>query len=367
MITKLVRAAVLVGVTGTIGATILAACVSHYGDGPRRIVAGELVSEIVVPTYAAVVDTATVMKTAAHALADEPSQTSLDKLRSTWREARIPWKQTDAFRFGPAELQSLGTAMDQSVDPPRIETELSGTQVIDDTYFLTLGANKKGFHAIEYLVFGDDATVLAELTTGSHADRKRAYVASAADDLVTTATALRDQWDAYGETLAKPGSDNAAYQTVKASIDSFMNEIVLQSAIIGDTRIGSPLGTKTGGEVHPELQESAPSDNSVTDMAETLHSMRNVYFGSLDGTPGKGIGELVQAQSPSTNRAVVMSFAAAAEAIAAIPTPYAQAITDQDPRVLTAYTAVQDLRHLLSTEVVATLGSTLKFNDNDGD
>jgi predicted lipoprotein len=344
-------------------------CVVPLGDGKRRVVAGELTREVILPTYEDVVTTVAALKTATHAFADAPAQDTLDAVQAAWRAARSPWKLTDAFRFGPQSLQSLGAAIDQfPVDPPKIEPEIAGTAVLDAAYFANIGANKKGFHGIEYLIFSpDDAVVLAAFTTEPNADRRRAFVAGCADHLAASTVKLRDAWLDYAALLAAPGADNADYPTIKASIDALVNESVFQAEVVADARIGKPMGTASGGTPHPELQESAPSGHSVEDMTRALESIRNIYFGSRDGTPGKGIGALVVELSPVTDRDVRESLATAFAALAAIPMPYTQALLDARPEVMAAYTAVQDLQHVLATEVIATLGATLKFNDNDGD
>lgn len=351
----------LLGVMGAgviVGGGAPSSCVVPLGDGPRRVVAGELVNEVIVPTFDEVVVRAQAMQTAAHAFETANDTAALGALRTAWRAARVPWKQTDAFRFGPTTLESLAVAIDQvPVDPARIDTELAGTATLDAAYFASLGANKKGFHAIEYLIFPDDVVD----------DRQRAFVAGCADDLVANALLLREAWRAQAALLAAPGASNASYPTIKASIDALVNESVFQAELIADARLGKPAGTSTGGVVDPALQESGPSDNSIDDMLHSLESIRNVYYGSRDGTPGGGIGELVAKERPATDHRMREALAFAALAIGSLPRPYTKALVQERHLVLGAYMAVQELQALYATEVVANLGATLKFNDNDGD
>jgi hypothetical protein len=102
-------------------------------------------------------------------------------------------------------------------------------------------------------------------------------------------------------------------------------------------------------------------------MASTLRGIRNIYLGSRDGELRGGISGLLAAQSPAIDRNVRAALDAAMVAVVAIPMPYRDAILAKDPRALAAYDAVQELQTILATEVIATLGATLKFNDNDGD
>jgi uncharacterized protein len=348
----------------------IVACTVSLGDGERRITARELTTEVIVPTLDDVVTRAGEMTTAIQRLAATPTGSALDAAQAAWRAARVPWKETDAFGFGPAKDLSLGVAIDQAVDPTKIELELAATTPISDVYVEMLGANRKGFHAIEYLMFlgDDDAAVLAALTTEPLAARRRELLVAYAHNLERKARELRDVWAGdYAIRLAEPGSTNALYPTIKASIDALVNESTFLSEVVSDTWLGKPMGTATGGVPQPELEESGPSDNSIADMADALRGIRNIYLGSRSAAPGKGIGRLVAARSPATDREVQAVIARAIAAVEAIPRPYRSALLDSRPELATAHAEVKELKRILATEVISVLGATLKFNDNDGD
>jgi predicted lipoprotein len=279
--------------------------------------------------------------------------------------------EAEAFGFGPAADLLLAAKLDQT-PADRIVDELAATTPVDDAYVAGLGANRKGFHAIEYLLFsGGDAEVLAQLTSGPQAERRRALLPSLARDLVQTSLALRSAWSVdegnFASVVTQPGAANERYPTIKSVVDAFVNESIFLSELIANAKLGRPLGMTAGGTPQPDLEESGPSDNSLADMVSNLHSIRNVYFGTRDAQSGSGIDRLVIEQSPATHRAVVEALAGAEQAIEEIPRPFRVAIEERRPEVERAYEAVKVLQRVLATEVVAVLGSTLKFNDNDGD
>jgi predicted lipoprotein len=340
------------------------ACTVSLGDGERRITARELTLDVVLPTLDEVVVTAQAQAAAMRAFVADPTDITLAAAQAAWRAARVPWKHTDAFGFGPAKDMSLSAAIDQVIDPAKVELEVNGTTAISTSYVETLGANRKGFHAIEHLLFAS----LASLTTEPDADRRRALLVAYAENLAQKAIVLRDAWAAgYARQMAEPGSGNEEYATIKAVIDTFTNESLFQVELISDSWIGKPMGTATGGVPQPELVESGPSDNSITDITHGLVGIRNIYFGALTDTPGKGIGKLVVAQSPAVDRDVRLQMIATLAAVEAIPRPYVTSITQMHPQVATAYEQMKELKRIFATEVVGVLGATLKFNDNDGD
>jgi len=363
------------------GAVLAALMTSHLGcspvalgDGEKRIVTRDITNSVVLPTLDAVVEQADALTLALEPLAAEPTPETLATAQQAWRSARAPWKEAEAFAFGPATDLRLGVAFDQSpVDPPKIDEELNGSATIDADYVEGLGANRKGFHALEYLLFQneDDAAVLALLSLDPLAQRRRELLVAYSQNLEEKTRELRAAWQVEGGNyvtrLTEPGAANPTYPTIKSVVDTFVNESIFLSELIANNKLGKPLGAASGGDPQPDLEESGPSDNSLADMADNLRSIRNVYFGTRSGVVGQGINQLLIEQSPVTHRAVSEALDAAIAAVEAIPRPYRSALVDRQPEVDAAYEAVKALKRVLATDVVAQLGATLKFNDNDGD
>ena len=353
---------------------VMATCAPvPLGDGEKRVVVRGIAEAVILPTLDDVVARAEAMTAANEQLATTPSQANLDAAQDAWRAARIPWKEGEAFAFGPAMDLRIVAAIDQTIDATKVEMEIVGTGTLSESYVDSLGANRKGFHAIEYLLFrgDDDADVLVSLTTDAQAARRRDLLVALSQNLERKTTELRSAWaidgGQYITKLAEPGSSNNAYPTIKAVIDTLVNESVFLSELIANNKLGKPMGTASGGTPQPELEESGPSDNSIADMAGNLRSIRNVYLGTRTGAADRGISQLVAAQSPETDQAVRDALDGAIRAVEAIPRPYRTALVEHQSDVEAAHEAVKTLKRILATEVVAVLGATLKFNDNDGD
>jgi len=331
---------------------VVTCTVAPLGDGPRRTQVRAITDDVIVPTLDDAAARIADLAAALDALAATPSQPALDAAQDAWRAARIPWKQSEAFAFGPAMDERLAASIDQASAPARIDEELAGTAPLTPAYVASLGANKKGFHAIEHLIFrtdDDDAAIVAAFAD----TRRRDYVVSLAVVIGDDSRRLAELWaDGYVATLTLPGAGNATFPTVKSVVDTLVNESVFLAEFLADNRI--------------ELEESGPSDNSLADLAASLQGIRAVYRGSLSAEGG-GIGALIAARSPAIDREVEAMLATALDAIAAVPRPFRVAIVSNRAEVEAAYAAVKELKIVFATEVVATLGATLKFNDNDGD
>jgi predicted lipoprotein len=338
---------------------LITACGSTpLGDGPRKAVVRNLVDQVIVPTYADVAARTAELSAALDALEAAPDETRRETARAAWRAARIPWKESEAAVFGPAKDLRLEGAMDQwPADPAAIEAVLAGTDELTDGFVAELGANKKGFHGLEQVLFA--ATPLDA--------RRLRYLAAAGRALAADAARLHAAWrDEYAARFIEAGDVESIHATIKAVVDTFVNEGVALTERISDTRLGAPMGKASGGTPRPELAESPASENSVADMAASLRGVRNLYFGTRDGTPGHGLDTLVESASPVIGKQVRLEILAAVDAVAALP-PLGEALAAGDPRLETAYLAVKELKRALAADVTAALGATLKFNDNDGD
>jgi predicted lipoprotein len=75
----------------------------------------------------------------------------------------------------------------------------------------------------------------------------------------------------------------------------------------------------------------------------------------------------VAASNKQTDETVRGDLAAVCSALEAIPPPLRTALHDHRESVEDARAAFSQLRATLASEVVANLGVTLTFNDNDGD
>lgn len=350
---------------------IVAACVDlPLGDGPRKRMLRDVAENVIAPDHAELATRAAALRDAVDALAVLQDQARLDAAQAAWRAARAPWQESLVFRVGPVMDALFDSRMDQwPVDRARIETELAGTAELTPAYVGGLGANKKGFHAIEELLFdatGGDAAVLAALTTGANADRRRTYLLAAADVLATDAAALDAAWraDAGGFVVRVADVGGAGpFVTIKEATDAVVNEMVFLSEYVADARLGKPMGKQTGGVPQLDLVVSAPSDGTIDDMLANLRGIERAF----DGADAGGLGALVERASPSTARRVRSELAAAKTAVAAIPRPFAASVAAQAPEVEAAWQATRALRLTLATEVIAVLGATLSFNDNDGD
>ena len=343
-------------------------------DGDRRIALQGTTERVILPTHAELRERTAELSASLDELASDPASVDLVALRKAYLDVREPLQEAQAFAFGPAaELDSF-SALDQApVDTAKIDAELMSEAVLTPKHVQSLGANKRGLHAIEYLLFpADDAEVeVALLASDVGGERRRQFESAAGQLVAAAARELDEAWRAesgdYARRFSEPGGPDSVDPRVQAGLDTLLNETVVLSEILANVKLGKPLGVTSGGRVDPQAQESGRAQASLRDMLGNLRGVRNVYLGTRDGDEVTSLSSLVRAKSPSADVHARSALREAEAAIAAIPEPFEEALLESPKRVERAYDSVKNLKRVLATEVLGTLGASLKFSDNDGD
>lgn len=359
---------------------IVAACGDNSDpvvSGPRRAMLESVAFDVILPGYREFVARSEELKNTASDLVTNPTAASFAATRSAWRSARRAWKRTEAFRIGPTDdLQlRIRTKVDWSpVREDRIESEIASDSELTPEHIDTLGTNRRGFHAIEYVLFdleSDESTILAGLV-GEAGERRRQFVAAVAADIHNQAVRLLDAWTAEdGGFLAElllAGRGSEEYPELKDAVDELVGSVVSLASQVEENKLGRPYGLKSNGVPRPENVESPFSRTSLADIDDNLRSLLDVYTGSDLGVGEGGLSALVVRISASVDEAIRHAIIRTRNAVRAIGLPLALAVTDESERdrVAAAVEAATELRMILQVDMVSALGATPRFV-GDGD
>jgi putative iron-regulated protein len=350
------RLAVL-ALTTTLAAPVLAATpeevTAHYAD-------------LALAGYQDSLTTARSLQTAVGNLVASSSDETLAAARAAWLAARVPYQQTEAFRFGnpivddwegrvnawPLDEGLIDyVATDSAVNE---ENALAGLNVIATPLFTLSGtaidatsitpaliagtlheadgieANvASGYHAIEFLLWGQDLNgtgtgagsrpwtdfAMGDACTGGNCDRRAAYLMAATDLLVTDLEEMVANWDATGPARAAVTADPRA-------------GLVAMLTGMGSLSYGELAGErmKLGLMLNdPEEEHDCFSDNTHMSHYDDGLGIRNVYLGTytrLDGSTlaGPALSDLVAAADPAVDTRLKAEFDASVAALAAVKT-----------------------------------------------
>ena len=270
----------------------------------------------------------------------------LPAVQHVWRDARIPWEQSEAFLFGPVDTEEHDPFLDTwPLNVTDLENIIASDAAIPDgnDFKQQLSDDVQGFHALEYLLFRDKDgnTDAASIVAGFATDpRRRTYARQAAKAFAKEAQALRDSWDpAMGNfvaELAMAGHGSMTYDSERAAMQTLLEAMIGIAAELHDAKLGAPS---------PAEEESRFSNNSRIDFLNNVRSINNVYEGRFDqsDSTSMGVTDFVVNQNPALDAEVRMAIRDAKAAIIAIPEPFGQSITAHPDAVAKAIEAAKAL------------------------
>ncbi len=119
----------------------------------------KVVNTVIVKGYDNLASEAVKLKTALTTLKENPTAQNVQAAREQWRATREPWEAGEGHIFGPVDTLGVDPKVDSwPVDKTQLDGALAGwdpelSNV--DGFPVTM----KGFHAMEYLLFGDGSTL----------------------------------------------------------------------------------------------------------------------------------------------------------------------------------------------------------------
>lgn len=347
--------------------TVLLATTASAGNAPSKTDILETYADIAEAKYGDSLLAAQRLRDAVAALVDQPSVEALATARDAWIAARVPYQQTEVYRFGNAIVDdwegkvnawpldeglidyvdaAYGGATDENefavlnviasssfeLSGQPVDTSEITPKLLSDTLHEADGIEANvatGYHAIEFLLWGQDMNghgagagnrpwtdyAQGDDCTGGHCDRRAQYLQAATELLVSDLDWMAAQWQDSGAARA-------------ALVE---NEDIGISAIL--TGMGSlSYGEQAGERMRlglmlndPEEEHDCFSDNTHNSHYYDGLGIQNVYLGRYvrtDGTTisGPSLSDLVLASDPDLDTEMKAKLANTMRALGQIKT-----------------------------------------------
>ncbi len=346
-------------------AVLFVACGSDAPDEQEVVIS--LTESIIVPGYEAAAAASGDLRLALETLCAQPSEDALANARQAWRDARAPWKRTEATWFGPVmDRRSVGLMDWPEIEPDRIEAMLAANPATsEDSVRDGLASTQRGFGAVEYLLFQLDAL---ELLSDRRSGRCEFLVAlglvidSEANAITKAWAQGGDGFPAYSEYFT--GRSNVSLLTSEATADVVRTQVFLVRTLV-DMRLAPALGLREGGP-DPSAVPGGAGRNALSDLRNEVLGVRDMYVGA-GGPDGLGISDIVRGLSGDTDERMREHFAAALAAMDAVTLPLRTSVVERPEKLRAVHDRLAELQRTLNTEVVSLLGVSVGFSDTDGD
>ena len=303
---------------------------SSTGEGfaDRQVVA-DFAHQVVVPTYALLATRQVALDESIAALATDKTAASFNAAREAWIAARMPWEQSEAFLFGPVDSFGYDPAMDSwPVNKTDLDAVLASGEPFSAQYVAGLEETLKGFHTLEYLLFGEGrAKTVEDLTS-----RELEYLKTTSAELAEVGEALHSEWTRgvagrrpYRDVFATAGlSGNPGYRSLSSAAQEIVSGMIKICDEVANGKIADPYDARD-----PTLVESQFAFNSIADFQDNLRSVHNTYTGGVPAasSQGRGLSAFIAARDPRLDERLLEEIQAAIDAIGAIPSPFRDAIS----------------------------------------
>ncbi len=311
----------------------------------------ETYAQIVYLSYADSLRKARAMSTAIETFVENPSEENLKVARQSWIDARLPYLQTEVFRFyggpiddenGPEGLLNAWPMDEAYVDYVKDDPDAG---IINDperypeinTENLTKWNESEGeenvstgYHAIEFLLWGQDLRAdgpgnrpHTDYSSEPNAERRKKFLLAATGLLLEKLEGLVAEW--------KPDKDNYRRAFMEAKPLESMEKILAGMTLLSGFELAGERLLVAYESQAQEDEHSCFSDTTHNDCIYDLIGIQNVWQGryeKVDGAVFTGLGLRAAASSkaPEKTAAIDALLARSMKQAKAIPVPFDQAI-----------------------------------------
>lgn len=357
----LVSAAALVGITACHKADKITDSTPVNSTPPSSSqVIADFVTHVAAPDYNDMYTNVVAFQNAEATFYANPNDADLNTMRASWKAMRAAYEAAEGFLIGPIATQNLDPNIDTwPVEQNELDSILTSNTTLDANYINGLQPSLKGFHPVEYLIFGTTGAATAAsftvTTSTPSGPRKKEYLHALTANMVSVVAQIKSSYvvgssNDYATVLNTAGA-NSTYPTHKAALLDLINAMSGICEEVGgsasDGKINSVYITQD-----VTLQESFFSNNSWTDFKNNITGVRNVYTCTYNGSTGKSLHDLVAAKNLSLDNTIMTSLNNAVGSFSQAILPFGQSVMTERNQVKNIMNAIDTLQTTIDNKLV---------------
>ena len=325
-------------------------------DFDRQEMLAGWVDNVIVPAHADLGDGLAALVAATNAAPTDGSNVNLPELRAAFVRAYEDYQRLDPVLAGDAErLQIREHFNTYPTDVALIEDNITSAEGVN----LSLPSNfaAQGFPALDYLLYGVDASVYA----GEQANLYRNYLVQIVVLMTELNGAAANFWTAANRADFIANDGNSA----TASIDRTVNDYIFHyEKFLRAGKVGIPAGIF--------------SNDPLADRVEGPYSgiSNQLFLASLaaseDFFTNHGLADYLDAlnverEGETLSGQIIAQFNVAENTARAIDLPFGEQVTTDNVKMLELYNELQRNTILLKVDMLQALSINVDYVDADGD
>jgi predicted lipoprotein len=292
---------------------------------------------------------------------------NLINVQENWIAALKIWKQLELYNLGAVENSFIHFEINRwATNTSNIDDNIEGNETLDAAFIASKGSSSKGLSALEYLLFSSEENqeVVNSFTSEINFERKLDYLVALSINLKTKSQDLLSIWQDE-----KTGFISSIENGITGSQNQLTNAMINLIEEIIISKLGNPLGDKTGGIINIDALEATRSKTSIIIIQEHLNALKKCYTGQLlENDINWGFDNYLSLiEKNDLNASIIAAFAACQTKIDVITTPLVLELETTPENVTNLQDAFRDLLVLIKIDLSNAIGATVTLSDNDGD
>lgn len=305
-------------------------------DTPERIAIDDYLNKIVIPILVRLDNAAIDLRRQIAVLLANPSSANFDATKAAWEAARIPWERNRSTNFGPLVSGDFEDRLSSwPIDTADLSALLAGPTELTESAVTALPGDLKGFHVIEYLIWGENGIKRPTEIT----QREAEMLTSLSEVLRSDTRALLSAWnrgsDPFAAEVASAGQGSEVFPT---------EDSMLEAAVRGMIAILTDVAERQLAEEDYQDVESRYSGNSLTEYVDDVVGARDIYT--------IAISPLVDDEAADLD--IKGEFELAINSLTLIPEPFDAAIgsSSNAQRITNARNRIRDVINSLNNAIL---------------
>jgi predicted lipoprotein len=286
-----------------------------------------------------------------------PSTGAFEDVKSHWKACYLSFQRVKTFDFGPA----MNTGFKSAIGTFPTDTTQISSNIAAGTYNLSTATNADavGLAALDYLFFNSNA--YSNLTSNAAYSQ---YCLDVIQKMKSETDAIVSAWSSFKSTfIASTGNESTSMFSM------LVNDFCQDWEEAKAAKLGIPLGKYSLGIQRPEYIEARYSGYSLPILKASLNSIAEIYSGiGTNGQDGIGFDDYLIALDKSTlNNTIKTKF----QTIDGLFSPFNSTLeielTQNQTALENLFNAISEQVVFIKTDMTASFGILITYQDNDGD
>ncbi len=287
-----------------------------------------------------------------------PTESSLDDLRKSWKDAYLVWQAVKPFDLGPIRTYGFKAATGTyPSDTVKIEENIAA-----GTYDLASAGNVDavGLHSLDFLLYRSNALFFF-VNNANY----MAYTADVIAKLKSETMTVANAWTSYA-----PAFKTSTGTETTSGFSELVNEFNRDYELAKVAKLGIPIGKQSLGVQMPEYLEARNSAISFDLLRQNVLTLQRCYTGNAFTTGQSGVGfddYLIHLDRAALNETINTNFAEILTKIDSFSGSIEDEMNSNPQGLDELYTLMQGQVIWLKTDMTSAFGVLITYQDSDGD